>query len=141
MFKAYEGKPLVSTILTEGAMKVFEDFRYVDRFEDGDAAALIFKARVGDRELDGLDLLRFDGDGKVAELLVMVRPMSGLNALAEAMGREFERLGITPPAGRLTLRQPAIAGNSGNEGATIVRNPSTRRLHAAADRRSSILPM
>jgi hypothetical protein len=32
--------------------------------------------------------------------MVMVRPMSGLNALAEAMGREFERLGIAPPAGR-----------------------------------------
>jgi hypothetical protein len=99
VFKAYEGKPLVSTILTEGAMNVFKDFRYVERFEHGDAAALIFKARVGDRELDGLDLLRFNGEGKVAELEVMVRPMSGLNALAEAMGREFERLGVTPPAG------------------------------------------
>jgi SnoaL-like protein len=99
VFRAYEGKPLVSAILTEGAMKVFEDFRYTDQLEDGGAAALIFKARVGDRELDGLDLLRFDGDGKVAELWVMVRPMSGLNALAEAMGRQFERLGITPPVG------------------------------------------
>ena len=98
VFRAYEGKPVVSAILTEGAMKVFEDFRYVERFEDGDAAALIFKARVGDREVDGLDLLRFDGDGKVAELMVMVRPMSGLNALAEAMGRELERVGITPHA-------------------------------------------
>ena len=98
VFRAYEGKPVVSAILTEGAMKVFEDFRYVERFEDGDAAALIFKARVGDREVDGLDLLRFDGDGKVVELMVMVRPMSGLNALAEAMGRELERVGITPHA-------------------------------------------
>ena len=69
------------------------------------------KARVGDRELDGLDLLRFDDQGKVAELVVMVRPMSGLNALAEAMGREFERLGITPPAGGWSapMRQPAGA--------------------------------
>jgi hypothetical protein len=100
VFRAYEGRPVVSAILTEGAMKVFEDFRYVERFEDGDAAALIFKARVGNREVDGLDLLRFDGDGKVAELVVMVRPMSGLNALAEAMGRELERVGIAPPAAR-----------------------------------------
>jgi hypothetical protein len=99
VFRAYEGHAVVSAILTEGAMNVFEDFRYVDRFENGDAAALIFKARVGDREVDGLDLLRFDDHGKIAELMVMVRPMSGLNALAEAMSREFERLGITPPAG------------------------------------------
>src|SRR2546429_174500 len=85
VFRAYEGKPLVSMILTEGAMKVFEDFHYTDQLENGDAAALVFNARVGDRELDGLDLLRFDSEGKVAELSVMVRPMSGLNALAEAM--------------------------------------------------------
>ena len=98
VFKAYDGKPVVSAILTEGAMKVFDDFRYVERFEDGDVAALIFKARVGDREVDGLDLLRFDGDGKVTELMVMVRPMSGLHALSEAMGRELERVGIAPPA-------------------------------------------
>jgi hypothetical protein len=99
VFKAYEGKPVVSMILTEGAMKVFEDFRYVEQLEGGGAAALIFNARVGDREVDGLDLLRFDADGKIRELTVMVRPMSGLNALSEAMGREFERLGIAPPAG------------------------------------------
>src|ERR671935_71861 len=48
----HEGKELVATILTEGAMKVFEDFRYRDRFESGDAAALIFAARVADRRVD-----------------------------------------------------------------------------------------
>jgi SnoaL-like domain len=99
VFKPYEGKAVVATILTEGALNVFEDFRYTDRFEAGEAAALVFRARVGDRDVDGLDLLRFDDDGKVAELMVMVRPMSGLKALAEAMGREFERLGVAPPAG------------------------------------------
>ena len=89
----HEGKELVATILTEGAMKVFEDFRYRDRFESGDAAALIFAARVADRDVDGLNLLRFDAAGKVRELTVMVRPLSGLRALAEAMERRFEALG------------------------------------------------
>jgi hypothetical protein len=73
---------------------VFEDFRYTDQIESDGVATLIFQARVGDRELDGLDLLRFDGDGKVGELMVMVRPMSGLNALAEAMARRFQDAGI-----------------------------------------------
>ena len=98
VYKPYEGRDLVGAILTQGAMKVFEDFRYVDRLEDGDTAVMIFSARVGDRELDGLDLLRFDAEGKVRELMVMVRPMSGLNALAEAMARRFEEAGIAPPA-------------------------------------------
>jgi hypothetical protein len=97
VFAPYEGREVVGLILTEGAMNVFEDFRYTDRFEDGDAAALIFEARVGDRNVQGMDLLRFDDEGKVRELTVMVRPMSGMHALAEAMGREFERLGLVPP--------------------------------------------
>jgi hypothetical protein len=94
VFKPYEGKAVVSAILVQGAMKVFEDFRYVEHIENSDVATLIFEARVGDRRLDGLDLLRFDADGKVRELMVMVRPMSGLNALAEAMARRFEDAGI-----------------------------------------------
>jgi hypothetical protein len=97
VFKPYHGKPVVSAILTRGAMQVFEDFRYIDQLEDGDVATLIFEARVGDRRLNGLDLVRFDGDGKVRELMVMVRPMSGMNALAEAMARRFEEAGIAPP--------------------------------------------
>ena len=96
VFKPYEGKQMVGAILTQGAMRVFEDFRYTDQLEDGDVATLIFEARVGDRLLNGLDLLRFDADGKVRELMVMVRPMSGLNALAEAMARRFEEAGIGP---------------------------------------------
>jgi hypothetical protein len=99
VFRPYEGRELVATILTEGAMRVFEDFRYLDRLEEGDTATLTFAARVGDRDVHGLDLLRFDHDGRVRQLMVMVRPLSGLTALAEAMGREFERLGITPPRG------------------------------------------
>lgn len=99
VYRPYEGRELVSTILVEAAMKVLDDLRYIHRVEDGSTAALVFEARVGDREVHGLDLLGFDDDGKVAELTVMVRPMSGLHALAEAMGRQFERLGIAPPVG------------------------------------------
>lgn len=99
VFKAYEGRDVVGTILAEGAMKVFEDFEYVHRLEDADArvATLIFRANVGGRALDGLDLLRFDGDGLVEEMRVMVRPLSGTNALAEAMAKRFEVLGLAPP--------------------------------------------
>jgi len=99
VFKAYEGRDVVGLILTEGAMKVFEDFEYVHRLEDSEArvATLIFRANVGGRALDGLDLMSFDDDGLIAELKVMVRPLSGTNALAEAMGKRFEALGLTPP--------------------------------------------
>lgn len=98
VFAPYEGKELVLTILAEGAMKVFgDDFEYVHRFESGNAAALIFRATVGGRQVDGLDLLTFDDDGLITELKVMARPLSGLNALKEEMGKRFEALGLVPP--------------------------------------------
>lgn len=97
VFSPYEGRDVVATIITEGAMKVFEDFEYVHMLEDGDVASLIFSARVGDRRLDGLDLLSFDEAGLIREFTVMVRPMSGLHALADAMGARFEALGLVPP--------------------------------------------
>ena len=98
VFRPYEGRDVVLAILG-AAMRVFDDFSYAHRLEDGDVAALIFAARIGDRAVDGLDLLSFDADGLVTELKVMVRPMSGLHALAEAMGRELEALGLAPAAG------------------------------------------
>jgi hypothetical protein len=91
VYKPYEGREAIGMILG-AVVQVFEDFRYTDQTESGDSAALAFSARVGDRELEGIDLLRFDADGKVRELAVYVRPLSGLNALAEAMGRKLEEL-------------------------------------------------
>jgi len=86
VFKPYEGRDAVAMLLT-AVSQVFEDFRYTDVVETGDVATLAFSATVGDRELDGIDLLRFDGEGKVREMAVYIRPMSGLHALAEAMQR------------------------------------------------------
>jgi len=92
VFKPYEGREAVGVLLGAVA-QVFEDFRYTDQVETGETATLAFSARVGDRELDGIDLLGFDSEGLVRELAVYVRPLSGVNALAEAMGRKLEELG------------------------------------------------
>jgi SnoaL-like domain len=89
VFKPYEGRDAVAMILG-AVVRVFEDFRYTDQVETGETATLAFSARVGDRELDGIDLLRFEPDGRVRELAVYVRPMSGVNALAEAMKAKLE---------------------------------------------------
>src|SRR5262245_741233 len=89
VFKPYEGREAVAMLL--GAVsQVFEDFRYTDQVETDDSAALAFSARVGDRELDGIDFLHFAPDGRINRMEVFVRPMSGMNALAEAMQRKLE---------------------------------------------------
>ena len=89
VFKPYEGRAAVGAILA-AVLETFEDFRYVDALDGEDVHALLFSARVGDRALDGIDLLRFDDAGLVRELTVMIRPMSGLTALADAMRSRLE---------------------------------------------------
>jgi hypothetical protein len=89
VFKPYEGRNAVAMLLGT-VVQVFDDFRYTDQVETGAAAALAFSARVGDRELDGIDFLHFDSDGRVNRMAVYVRPMSGVNALAEAMQKKLE---------------------------------------------------
>ena len=89
VFKPYEGRDAVAMLLG-AVVQVFEDFRYTDQVETGDAAALAFSARVGDRELDGIDFLHFDDEGRVSRMEVFVRPMSGMHALAEAMQKKLE---------------------------------------------------
>lgn len=88
VFAAYEGIEAVRAVLT-AVGHVFEDFRYLEQLEseDGSFATLVFAARVGDREVQGVDLLWFDAEGRIAQMTVMVRPLSGLNALVEAMSR------------------------------------------------------
>ena len=89
VFKPYEGREAIAMLLGAVA-QVFEDFRYTDQVETGDAAALAFSARVGDRELDGIDFLHFDDEGRIDQMAVYVRPMSGMHALAEAMQKKLE---------------------------------------------------
>jgi hypothetical protein len=84
-FKPFEGREAVSQLFAI-LLETFEDFRYVDEFEADGRAALMFEARVGERRLQGLDWFCFDDDGRIAELTVMIRPLSAVIALAEAVG-------------------------------------------------------
>ncbi|MBV4478142.1 nuclear transport factor 2 family protein [Pseudomonas botevensis] len=86
----YPGGQVVSMILST-VSKVFEDFEYHRELAtaDGLNVVLEFSAKVGARELKGIDMIRFDEQGKIVEFEVMVRPLSGLQALGEEMGRRL----------------------------------------------------
>lgn len=86
----YPGAPVVSTILNT-VLQVFEDFRYHRELTsaDGLSVMLEFSARVGDKQLKGIDLIRFDEQGRIVDFEVMVRPLSGLQALGGEMGRRL----------------------------------------------------
>lgn len=93
VFKPYQGRDAVGHVLA-AVLGVFDDFAYVDELHgerDGvQTVGLVFRARVGDREVDGWDYLGLDSDGLIKQFTVMVRPMSGLIALGEAMRSKLE---------------------------------------------------
>ncbi|GAA4379130.1 nuclear transport factor 2 family protein [Actinomadura sp. NPDC048032] len=93
VFKPYHGKAITAAIV-RAAARVFEDIRYVREIvgADGRDHALVFQATVNGREVHGCDFLHIDEDGLIDELTVMVRPLSGATALAEAMGAQFEQI-------------------------------------------------
>jgi hypothetical protein len=90
LFRGFEGREIVTQVLTHVAATL-EDFRYTDELADENTVVLRFKARVGDRELEGIDFLELDDEGRVKELTVFMRPMSALTAFNEQMAA---RLGV-----------------------------------------------
>lgn len=91
-FKPFEGRDAVGHVLG-AVLGVFEQFRYTNEFAGDGVVALVFEARVGDRDVQGLDLIRTDADGVIGDLTVMVRPLSAALALRDAMGRQLGTTG------------------------------------------------
>ena len=94
-FHPFTGRETVAALLAI-VLELFEDFRYTDVLVEGATTALIFRTHVGDRELEGIDLLREGADGLIEDFTVMLRPLSGLAAFAQLMGERVVAAGITP---------------------------------------------
>lgn len=88
VFAPYRGKAAVGHLL-RCVTRVLQDFRYTDELRSSRQTALTFTARVGDKQLEGIDLGEVDAHGRVTRLTVFVRPMSAAIALAEAMRAEL----------------------------------------------------
>ena len=92
-FHPFVGRETVTRLLAIVA-GTFEEFRYTDELQTDGAHALIFRASVAGRELEGIDLLRLDEDGLICDFTVMIRPMSGLVPFAQAMGEKAAAAGV-----------------------------------------------
>ncbi len=95
-FKPYQSAQAVALLLST-VITVFEDFAYHRQLasDDGLSVVLEFSARVGDKNLKGIDLIQFNADGLITDFEVMARPFNGLEALGAEMGA---RLGHLLPA-------------------------------------------
>jgi hypothetical protein len=88
VYQPYVGRAALAPLLA-AILQVFTDFRYLDEYDAPDGKVLQFHARVGERDLDGVDILTFDADGFVREFTVMVRPYSAATVLRDMMAAKL----------------------------------------------------
>ncbi len=62
-----------------------DDFRYLREIVDGDQAMLEFATTLDDVEINGVDIIRWNEDGKIIDFKVMVRPLKAINKVWEKM--------------------------------------------------------
>src|SRR4051794_8633992 len=66
LFRGFEGRDTVLAVLTH-VSATLENFSYTDELAEGVTVVLRFKATVGDRELEGIDYLELDDEGRIRE--------------------------------------------------------------------------
>lgn len=104
-FRPFDGKPAVAALFRV-LLRTFQDFRYVgeltglDQDVDGGPAVashvLHFHTVVGGKKIDGIDLLHVGADGLISDITVMVRPLSAVTALGEAILAGLVEDGVAP---------------------------------------------
>jgi SnoaL-like domain len=83
------GREAASMVLSTVFEEVFEDFHYVNQLDGEDLHLLVFRARVGDIPLEGVDLLKLNSEGLVREFTVMIRPLEAIHAIGQEMARRM----------------------------------------------------
>ena len=86
----FEGRDLVADTY-RSVLESFEEIRIVDEFESGDTHAFFWEGRIAGRPVAGADRIRLDADGRVREITVVGRPMSGVATFLTEIGFRLAR--------------------------------------------------
>ena len=62
-----------------------DDFRYLREIVDGDQAVLEFQSSLDGIQINGVDIIRWNDEGKIQDFKVMVRPLKAINKVWEKM--------------------------------------------------------
>jgi hypothetical protein len=81
-WKKLAGRELVQHLLGL-IVGTIEGFTYHREWRDGRELALEFRGHVGGTELQGIDLISLDAEGKIRNLDVLMRPVNGIEALRD----------------------------------------------------------
>jgi hypothetical protein len=92
VFAPYEGRDAVGALLRVVGEVLGPALAYQWQVREADREVLCFRTEVDGREVEGVDLLRYGDDGLIAELVVMMRPLSALHAVRDAIGAKLAAL-------------------------------------------------
>ena len=91
------GKAIVLAYLVAAAQVLGNDnFRYVRELVDGDEAMLEFVTEIDGIAINGVDIIRFDAAGQIADFKVMVRPLKAINKVWETMAAQLRSATAKP---------------------------------------------
>lgn len=90
VFAPQEGKLLTAGYLAAALKVLGPSLRYVGQWHDQASAVLEFEADLGGVYVQGADILRWNAEGKPTSFMVMVRPLRGLQKLAELMALQLD---------------------------------------------------
>jgi len=89
---AQQGRVRTKLYLTAAMTALATEFRYLRELVTGQDAVLEFECNVDGVYVNGIDMIRFDDDGKIIEFKVMVRPLKAISAVHQAMAAQLEAL-------------------------------------------------
>ena len=97
VFKPIEGKEM-SKLYLMGAGQTFdmERFDYVRELVDGLDCVLEFETYIGDISVNGVDIIRWNENGKIVDFKVMIRPLQAIHALQTKMSEALIALKQNP---------------------------------------------
>lgn len=104
-FTPFEGIDVVRALFRV-LSRTFQDFRYVGEYTGTDIVGLDgpqaeshilhFRTVVDGKQVDGIDLIQVNDDGKIGTFTVMIRPMSALQTVSDAIVRGLVEDGVLP---------------------------------------------
>lgn len=82
---------VLSYLIAAGHVLGNDSFHYTRELVDGPEAMLEFVCEIDGITVNGIDLIRFDLEGRIVDFKVMVRPLKAINKVWEMMAAQLER--------------------------------------------------
>ncbi|MEA1618761.1 nuclear transport factor 2 family protein [Erythrobacter sp. T5W1-R] len=84
------GKAVVMAYLVAASHVLGNDtFHYVRELVDGDEMMLEFVTELDGTTINGVDIIRWNAEGKIQDFKVMVRPLKAINKVWEMMAAQL----------------------------------------------------